>query len=140
MDSRAPRGSATGKQDIHCVQGYFRISRRHPIIEFALQSEVRRSVSHSKLFIAPLSCKTLILVLGELTARGSVQVAVAEWWLTWGARTVTCQSNRASRVYLHTVFPTVPAVCHLDKPMLVGYSEHGAKRDSTSLLYASSGS
>jgi hypothetical protein len=139
MDCRAPRGSATGKQDIHCVQGYFRISRRHPIIEFALQSEVRRSVSHSKLFIAPLSCKTLILVLGELTARGSVQVAVAEWWLTWGARTLTCQSNKASRAR-PTVFPTVPAVCHLCKPMLVGYSEHGAKRDSTSLLYASSGS
>ena len=78
-------------------------------------------------------------MLGELTARGSVQVAVAEWWLTWGARTVTCQGNEAGRGR-PTVFPTVPAVCHLDKPMLVGYSEHGAKRDSASLLYASSGS
>jgi hypothetical protein len=107
MDCRAPRGSATGKQDIHRNNGYFRMSRRHPItIDFARQSQVRRSVSHSKLFIAPLSYKALILVLGELTAGGSVQVAVAGWWLTWGARTVTCQSNKASRGR-PTVFPTV---------------------------------
>lgn len=76
-------------------------------------------------------------MLGEMTARSSVQVAVVGWWLTWGARTVTCQSRRASSTYR---ISDCTCVCHLCKPMLVYYSEHGTQRDSASLLYASSGS